>query len=350
MNIIEEKCLQFEKSLEQEWVRRFDFINLLNDLAQSQIMLETEEKRTEFYKRLEKCYHNPNGDNYRHYYSDIFLVLTSIKNKDAPGDIQVLGQNIQEIHSDYRAYNFDQNGNLIDIRDSINKLYDHVSLDIARLVFSDAGDRETRNEAKIDEVKRETNSLSDGIMKAQKDLGETKEELKKTIDELRDSKKEYISILGIFSSVVLTFTAGIAFSTSVLQNIHQASVYRLVLGVLLIAFVLINVIFLLFHYVDKMVHGEDTKGLAFIKWIDLAMVIAMVIVVASWFFGVVEWRNGHYNDEPATPTIANMTEEQLEEKIEEILNETMENTVDVDITINGESENVQNKEVPQTGE
>ena len=316
---------------------------LLADLAKVPINLETDKVRTEFYKRLEECYHNPNGPNFRHYYSDIFSTLTLIQNETISGSLQTLLFNISEIHRDYSSYNLDINGNPINIRDCVDKLYDHVSLDIARIDFSAAGDREARNEAKIDELKRNVNSLSSGIEKAQKDLGDTR-------DELRDSKKEYISILGIFSSVVLTFTAGIAFSTSVLQNIHQASVYRLVLGVLLIAFVLINVIFLLFHYVDKMVHGEDTKGLAFIKWIDLAMVIAMVIVVASWFFGVVEWRNGHYNDEPATPTIANMTEEQLEEKIEEILNETMENTVDVDITINGESENVQNKEVPQTGE
>jgi len=321
---------------------------LLADLAKSPINMETEKVRTEFYERLEECYHNPHGPNYRHYYSDIFSTLTWIHNGLIPGDLRTLLLNISVIHGDYDSYNHDDEGNLINVRDCVDKLYDHVNLDISRIEFANAGDRATSHEAKIDELKRNVNSLSSGIEKAQKDLGDTR-------DELRDSKKEYISILGIFSSVVLTFTADIAFSTSVLENIHQASVYRLVLGILLIAFVLINTIFLLFHYVDKMVHGEDEKGLSFIKWINKAIAGTMIVVVALWLGGLVEWRNSRYdekpqNDEQATPTIANMTEEQLEEKIEEILNETMENTVDVDITINGESENVQNKEAPQTGE
>ena len=40
-------------------------------------------------------------------------------------------------------------------------------------------------------------------------------------------QREYISILGIFAAVVLAFTGGIAFSTSVLKNINTVSVYRI---------------------------------------------------------------------------------------------------------------------------
>ena len=39
----------------------------------------------------------------------------------------------------------------------------------------------------------------------------------------KDVQKEYIAILGIFAAVVLAFTGGIAFTTSVLQNIHMVS-------------------------------------------------------------------------------------------------------------------------------
>lgn len=278
------------------------------------------------------------SEKFRHSYSEFFNLILDLGKDESGYDLTYLATNLMELTALLDStMESKPNSKRKSFSKSLAKLSDHINLEIGRWNYYQSRDEKIQ----LTEMK---------IIALNKETSEASKETKKLKRQLDNSQKEYISILGIFSSVVLTFTAGIAFSTSVLENIHQASVYRLVLGVLLIAFVLINVIFLLFHYVDKMVHGEDTKGLAFIKWIDLAMVIAMVIVVASWFFGVVEWRNGHYNDEPATPTIANMTEEQLEKKIEEILNETMKNNVDVDITISGELQESQSQEIPVTGE
>lgn len=93
------------------------------------------------YRRLEELYDSPDGEHrYRHFYSDIFGILTEIKNDATLGDINILGQNLSEIRKGYRVQNTRENGEFIDIRTSINKLYDHVSLDIARMAYSDAGD------------------------------------------------------------------------------------------------------------------------------------------------------------------------------------------------------------------
>ena len=70
-------------------------------------------------------------------------------------------------------------------------------------------------------------------------IEEAKENLKK---EIKGVEKEYISILGIFAAIVLAFVGGITFSTSVLQNISSVSVFRLLLIVDFLAFVLINII------------------------------------------------------------------------------------------------------------
>ena len=48
-------------------------------------------------------------------------------------------------------------------------------------------------------------------------------------DHFKGMEKEYISILGIFASIVLAFVGGLTFSTSVLANIDKASIYRLVI-------------------------------------------------------------------------------------------------------------------------
>ena len=63
--------------------------------------------------------------------------------------------------------------------------------------------------------------------------------------QVKGVEREYISILGIFASIVLAFVGGITFSTSVLQSISAASIYRLLLTIDFLAFVLINTIYIL---------------------------------------------------------------------------------------------------------
>lgn len=71
---------------------------------------------------------------------------------------------------------------------------------------------------KMSKVKDVSNKLEDDLNKNYKKLSE----------ELNKQQTQYITILGIFASIVLTFVAGLAFSTSVLSNIDKANAYRLV--------------------------------------------------------------------------------------------------------------------------
>ena len=75
-----------------------------------------------------------------------------------------------------------------------------------------------------------------------------KEISNKTIDDLKqlsgkvqerqeDMQKEYITILGIFAAIVLAFTGGIVFSSSVLENIDKPSIYRISLMAFIIGLV-----------------------------------------------------------------------------------------------------------------
>ena len=123
--------------LKTEQEKRKEFCDILFGLAKDQEMLQDEAKRQDVYERLEKLYYSPNReDRYRHFYSDIFTVLTQIQQDPKQGDINILGQNLSLIRMEYRPQNRDEQGNIIDISDSIRKLYDHVSLDIARILYS----------------------------------------------------------------------------------------------------------------------------------------------------------------------------------------------------------------------
>lgn len=91
------------------------------------------------------------------------------------------------------------------------------------------------------------------------------EEAKKNIE--ADSKKlekEYISILGIFASVVLAFMGGSIFSTSVLQNIANASVYRIILITDFLAFVVVNLVYLLVMFIVRINEIPQMDNMSFV--------------------------------------------------------------------------------------
>lgn len=112
-------------------------------------------------------------------------------------------------------------------------------------------------------------------------IAEAKENLQKQI---KDVEKEYISILGIFAAIVLTFVGGITFSTSVLHNISAVSVFRLLLIVDFLAFVLMNVIYIL---VKLIVTINEKDALMFnIKILNIVCIVIAMVIVISWLINV----------------------------------------------------------------
>lgn len=305
--------------LSKEQVQRKEFCDILFELAKNQELLQDKSTRHTMYKRLEALYYSPNRDErYRHFYSDIFTVLTQIQHDSSQGDINILGQNLSVIRAGYNPQNRDSEGTIIDIGDSIQKLYDHVSLDIARILYSDAGDRKTSGEEAIIDVQSQ-------IKQIQTEIDKAKIAQKNVENELGKQQKEYIAILGIFAAVVLAFTGGIAFSTSVLNNINAVSVYRIIIVSLIIGLVLVNVLFGLFYYVDRLVNGlnEERKKLKPLIISNIVIGILLIITVCAWSCGLVEKRDERLN-EPKTNEITSEIEAQTTESEIEITDEVIE--------------------------
>lgn len=108
-------------------------------------------------------------------------------------------------------------------------------------------------------------------------IEQAKENLQKQI---KDVEKEYISILGIFAAIVLTFVGGITFSTSVLQNISAISVFRLLLIVDFLAFFIINVIYILVKFIFTI--NEKNAKLFNINVLNITCLVIAIIIVISW--------------------------------------------------------------------
>lgn len=116
-------------------------------------------------------------------------------------------------------------------------------------------------------------------------LGSSIEETKINLkNEIKGVEKEYISILGIFAAIVLAFVGGITFSSSVLQNIHSVSIYRLLIVIVLLAFVLVNVIWLLVKFIAEI----NDKGIKLfnIKLFNVVCILMAMAIVVAWALNV----------------------------------------------------------------
>lgn len=300
--------------LARENQQRNEFCALLLDLAKSQEVLDDASKRSVMYKRLEALYDAPaNEKRFRHFYSDIFSVLTQIQQNPEYGSTDVLAQNLDTIRRGYQATNESVDGRgVIDVSDAINKLYDHVNLDVARISYLDSLAHKMSGEAMIEQMKTELNSVWSSVNTMQGIANDFQIKVVEVEKRLDRSQKDYISILGIFASVVLTFSGGIAFSTSVLNNIAQVSIYRIVLISIIIGFVLVNTLFGLFYYVNTIVSKDKTLKPLWISNVILALLLGLTLL--AWQLGSVELRNKHIVEEitvrataPPTLTVTSTT-------------------------------------------
>ena len=98
-------------------------------------------------------------------------------------------------------------------------------------------------------------------------------------------QRDYITILGIFASIIITFVAGIGVSGSVLNNIDKVSIYRLTFIILLLALFLSNLLNMLFEFI-KHVRGhsalETNKSPSTIAGINALFLFLMLIDILLW--------------------------------------------------------------------
>lgn len=240
---------------------------LLRKLAADPSFLNNSKARRGTYQKLEEIYYIDGEKKFRHFYSDFFPLIIEINKNPDLGNVEDLINNLKYLSEHYQKINIDQNGNLIDAEDEILKLYDHINLDVARL------NHFTRTLSKTESSLNELKTSSD----------EAKEGIKKAIN----AERNYITILGIFASIVLAFTGGLAFSTSVLENINAASPYRLALIVEALGFVFINVVYILVWFIQKIHKADDVKYPRFMKVLNLLIIGAILATLICWYADVV---------------------------------------------------------------
>ncbi len=190
-------------------------------------------------------------DNERHKYSDITLHLFNLQNAEQNGKIENIEKNIKLL--------IENLGDDKKLKDKLFKLQDHVLLEIVRL--------------------NELSLIKKDIEKTSKEVQESKKDIEKTSKEVQESKKSYIAILGIFSSIILSFVAGLNFSNSILSNIDKASIYRLVFVMAFIALFVGNILYFLFAFLVKISLNTSFKT----NWLFITFNVAILAIISIDF-------------------------------------------------------------------
>ena len=198
---------------------------------------------------------------FRHSYSDVTMYLFNITEADY-SKLEAMVSRIKAILEE-----IDDRG----IRGRIFKLYDHLNLELVRLKYLLPKIQDTNSKI------QEANNKVDDLTKQTNDIKKNAE----------DMQKNYITILGIFASIVLAFVSSLAFSTSVLQNIDKASIYRLVAVVSLIAIFIVNILNFLFSFIMRIHYSKDDKYSKFnpVNCFNIVMLIIIFLTALAWYFG-----------------------------------------------------------------
>ena len=275
----------------EEVLKRENLKSLLFDLAKSQEILKNDSEKAEIYKRLENIYYSYDSDNFRHYYSDIFSTVSVIYGDSGYGSLDILAENIQGIVDGYEPKNADEYGNLIDIHKELFKLYDHTNLEIARINYTNTINGQTKSElAKtklmVDDLKSEMKSGQEKITAISE---ENIDAIKNLSNELNTNQKEmqkdYVAILGIFASIILAFTGAFAFSDSLLENMGNSSIYRLMIVASIIGIVFFNLIWVLIDFIKEICFKDLKKNRVWMFWtINAFFIIVIIITLVACLF------------------------------------------------------------------
>ena len=201
------------------------FRTTLYQLAKDQTILSDKEKFKIIVHFLDIIYKV--GD-FRHYYSDIYSIITSIDKDPSKGNLEILSQNITYIkdHLDDKLCENTKN--------SIRKLYDHANLDIARINYIKAlQDRNLSREQEIISLQNKLNTKHEELSGS----------FEKMENDIKDLYANILTLMGIFVAVF----AFIAVNSNITFELTQSNQADIFWGIVEInVFVAICIIVLLF--------------------------------------------------------------------------------------------------------
>lgn len=221
-------------------------------------------------------------NNFRHSYSQFYPLIIGIAKEEKEYNLDFLSENLENIRILVEKDYFEGEKEFKGLYNPLSKLSDHLNLEIARYNHYTVSENSTKD------ILQQNKKMENTLQEAQKALDDSKKRAE-------NMQTEYTTILGIFAAIILAFTGTITFSSSVLENIHQSSIYRLIIITLIIGFVAFNIIAILIEFIVKINKKElltdttsksgfmNTKVIAFDIIVIIGIVITCLAYRYDWF-------------------------------------------------------------------
>lgn len=226
------------------------------------------------------------SDRFRHSYSSLTGIMLRI-NRANDGAFGFLLDNLSSIREQICEDD--------ELDKSLDKLYDHLSLENIRLdqLNADYNQKIANLRDMIAHVEDEKKQLEDSFSL----------KISKLENEANKSKTEVVTILSIFAAIVLAFMGGISFTSSTFKGIAAVSIYRLIGVEIICGLVIFNTIATLIYLVSKIVDKKISvkcktdecdctkkcwavkklrKKYPFIFWFNFIMMNLLLIDVFAW--------------------------------------------------------------------
>lgn len=258
--------------------------NIIFDFSRdiSCTLLKTEDKKKQYITKFENIYSKLlDGKKFKHSYTDVFNVLTVVKENESMS-IDNLSANMGIIF-EYALKVVDNN----DLIENIEKLYDHITLDIAKLNYINSKSRLSIEKRDMVTEKR----LRDFNYKMKLNM----EKINANNDKFEDIEKkinsfqtEQVTVLSIFTAIVLSFVGGMVFSSSVLENIHKSSIYRICIVSIIIGIILITGIWGLIGLLSRINKNIKMSNMSYLigNGILILCLVIMLLAARNDWFGI----------------------------------------------------------------
>lgn len=224
-----------------------DLEELLYNFARETLSQENVEKAVGV---LHKIY----DGGFRHNYSDFFAIVDNVFNCTGNQfSIEFLQENLENI----KTYISESDKKDSQEGKAILKLYDHINLEILRLLSSSAIQKKL--ELQIQDAKQKLIEATKASELWKQEFDKQKQVLESTKSQLEESKQklahvqgETVAIISIFTAVTLAFTGGLSYISSAITAIKDTPFFKVMLIVLLCGWIIFNTIYVLLYVVSRM--------------------------------------------------------------------------------------------------
>ncbi|PAF47246.1 hypothetical protein BKH41_08170 [Helicobacter sp. 12S02232-10] len=233
-----------------------------------------------FYEAVDTIKNIYASDKFRHSYSAITAyILKDTTDEERNETLAKISENLSII-----ADQLKQSKDSKFCWNQFYKLQDHINLEVYRLEYYE--EKILNLKKSLSEEEENLKTLQTQYRIVENNLKNQQDQYKTIENNLKNQQTQYVAILGIFASIILAFVGSFTFSTSVLTNIDKASIYKLVFVMILIGFFVINILYYLFKFVEKIsLNGRESNKCCKSKifWVNILIFILLLSDVLFYY-------------------------------------------------------------------